>query len=125
MPVSHILRALRAITGREIGKFVRQRGRLLAALVRLTERLMTTPSEEPLRRRLFGSFTPLEAEGLQRNWRDAAHLATARVDFLVLAWPIGSLLVFALAAIVAGMIAAIFPARRAARLNVLQALQYE
>jgi len=28
-------------------------------------------------------------------------------------------------AIVAGMLAAIFPARRAARLNVLQALQYE
>jgi putative ABC transport system permease protein len=54
-----------------------------------------------------------------------AVLLIARVDFLVLAWPIGSLLVFAVAAIVAGMIAAIFPARRAARLNVLQALQYE
>jgi ABC-2 type transport system permease protein len=34
MPASHVLRALLAITGREIGKFVRQRGRLLAALVR-------------------------------------------------------------------------------------------
>jgi ABC-type antimicrobial peptide transport system permease subunit len=28
-------------------------------------------------------------------------------------------------AVIAGMLAAIFPARRAAKLNVLQALQYE
>ena len=48
-----------------------------------------------------------------------------RVDFLVLSWPIGSLIVFALAAILVGVIAAVLPARRAARLNVLQALQYE
>ena len=34
-------------------------------------------------------------------------------------------IVFAIAAIVVGIIAAIFPARRAARLNVLEALQYE
>jgi putative ABC transport system permease protein len=52
-------------------------------------------------------------------------LLIIRVDFLVLAWPIGSLFVFALVAIVAGVVAAIFPAQRAARLNVLQALQYE
>ena len=32
---------------------------------------------------------------------------------------------FVVAAIVVGLIAAIFPARRASRLNVLQALQYE
>ncbi len=54
-----------------------------------------------------------------------AALLIARVDFLVLAWPIGSLIVFALAAILVGVIAAVLPARRAARLNVLQALQYE
>jgi putative ABC transport system permease protein len=48
-----------------------------------------------------------------------------RVDFLVLAWPVWSLIIFALVAVVAGMIAAVFPARRAARLNVLEALQYE
>ena len=54
-----------------------------------------------------------------------AVLLIIRVDFLLLAWPIGSLLTFAVAAIVVGLIAAIFPARRAARLNVLQALQYE
>lgn len=39
--------------------------------------------------------------------------------------PVLSLVVFAAVAVVAGMFAAIFPARRAARLNVLQALQYE
>jgi putative ABC transport system permease protein len=52
-------------------------------------------------------------------------LLIARVDFLVLSWPIGSLVVFAIAAIVVGLIAAILPARRAAKLNVLEALQYE
>jgi putative ABC transport system permease protein len=39
--------------------------------------------------------------------------------------PIGSLLVFAVIAILAGIAAAVLPARRAARLNVLNALQYE
>ena len=39
--------------------------------------------------------------------------------------PWGTLVVFVIAAIVAGLIAAIFPARRAGRLNVLEALQYE
>jgi putative ABC transport system permease protein len=52
-------------------------------------------------------------------------LLIVRVDFLVLSWPIFSLLIFALVAIVAGVLAAIFPAQRAARLNVLEALQYE
>jgi len=52
-------------------------------------------------------------------------LIIVRVDFLVLSWPIVSLIVFALVAVVAGVIAAVFPARRAARLNVLEALQYE
>lgn len=39
--------------------------------------------------------------------------------------PIGTLAVFALVAIAAGILAAVWPARRAARLNVLGALQYE
>ncbi len=39
--------------------------------------------------------------------------------------PIGLLIVFTVVAIVAGVLAAILPARRAARLNVLNALQYE
>ena len=39
--------------------------------------------------------------------------------------PLGSLAAFVLAAILVGVIAAIMPARRAAKLNVLEALQYE
>jgi putative ABC transport system permease protein len=39
--------------------------------------------------------------------------------------PVGSLMAFTVVAIVAGMLAAIFPARRAARLEPLKALQYE
>jgi putative ABC transport system permease protein len=39
--------------------------------------------------------------------------------------PLGQLIVFAVIATIVGILAAILPARRAARLNVLQALQYE
>ena len=39
--------------------------------------------------------------------------------------PWGTIVVFVIAAIVVGLLAAIFPARRAGRLNVLEALQYE
>ena len=44
---------------------------------------------------------------------------------IVFAVPYKSLVVFGGVAIVAGMLAAILPARRASRLNVLKALQYE
>jgi putative ABC transport system permease protein len=52
-------------------------------------------------------------------------LLAARIDFIVFSVPWGSVIVFAIAAIIVGIVAAIFPARRAARLNVLEALQYE
>jgi putative ABC transport system permease protein len=39
--------------------------------------------------------------------------------------PLGQLITFAVVAVVVGILAAILPARRAARLNVLRALQYE
>jgi putative ABC transport system permease protein len=39
--------------------------------------------------------------------------------------PVGTLAVFTVVAVLAGMLAAIAPARRASRLNVLEALQYE
>jgi putative ABC transport system permease protein len=42
-----------------------------------------------------------------------------------IAIPVTQLVVFAIVAVVVGVLAAIFPARRAARLNVLRALQYE
>jgi putative ABC transport system permease protein len=44
---------------------------------------------------------------------------------IVFALPWGRLVVFVAAAVVVGMVAAILPARRASRLNVLAALQYE
>ena len=44
---------------------------------------------------------------------------------IVFAIPYGTLAVFVAVAIAAGMLAAILPARRASRLNVLEALQYE
>jgi putative ABC transport system permease protein len=52
-------------------------------------------------------------------------LLVARVDFIVFTVPITSLIVFAVVTVIVGIVAAIFPARRAARLNVLEALQYE
>jgi ABC-type antimicrobial peptide transport system permease subunit len=52
-------------------------------------------------------------------------LLVYRVDFIEFTLPVGSLIIFAFAAILVGIVAAIFPARRAARLNVLEALQYE
>ena len=54
-----------------------------------------------------------------------AGLLTARVDFINFAVPVTQIVVFAIAAIIVGIVAAILPARRAAKLNVLQALQYE
>ena len=52
-------------------------------------------------------------------------LLVARVDFIIFSLPVAQLVIFAIATIVIGIVAAIFPARRAARLNVLEALQYE
>ena len=52
-------------------------------------------------------------------------LLVSRVKSISFALPVTSLIVFAIMAIVVGILAAIFPARRAARLNVLEALQYE
>jgi putative ABC transport system permease protein len=39
--------------------------------------------------------------------------------------PTGTLVVFTIVAVTAGVVSAVWPARRAARLNVLKALRYE
>ena len=54
-----------------------------------------------------------------------AGLLIARVDFIEFSLPVAQLVVFVIATAIVGIIAAIFPARRAARLNPLEALQYE
>jgi len=54
-----------------------------------------------------------------------AVLVTHAVSAIAIAIPVVTIVVFVIAAIIVGLLAAILPARRAARLNVLEALQYE
>ena len=72
--------------------------------------------------------TTLVGSGM--NWgpvMEQANAYTADIQngATMLSIPVGQLVLFAIAAIIVGIVAAIFPARRAARLNVLEALQYE
>ncbi len=54
-----------------------------------------------------------------------AGILIAKVDFLEFTFPTTQVIIFTVAAIIVGILAAIFPARRAARLNPLEALHYE
>jgi len=54
-----------------------------------------------------------------------ALLVGVAIKYAAFTVPIGTLVAFVFIAIVVGLVAAIFPARRASRLNVLEALQYE
>ena len=52
-------------------------------------------------------------------------LLAARVKEINFAVPVVSLVIFVVAAVIVGLLAAIFPARRASRLRPLEALSYE
>ena len=54
-----------------------------------------------------------------------AGLLIAKLDFVDFAFPLFQVIVFAVAAVIVGVLAAIFPARRAAKLNPLEALRHE
>jgi putative ABC transport system permease protein len=54
-----------------------------------------------------------------------AALLIGRIAEITFYAPFAQLAIFVVAAIIVGIVAAIFPARRAARLNPLEALQYE
>jgi putative ABC transport system permease protein len=54
-----------------------------------------------------------------------AALLIARVDFIEFTFPTTQVIVFVIAAIVVGVLAAVFPARRAAKLDPLEAISYE
>jgi putative ABC transport system permease protein len=54
-----------------------------------------------------------------------AALLIWRVDFIEFSFPTAQVIAFVVAAIVVGVVAAIFPARRAAKLNPLEAIAYE
>ena len=66
------------------------------------------------------------ALGLPLGMLLAALMSSALAsEGLTFAVPVGSLITFTIVAVLAGVLAAIAPARRAARLDVLKALQYE
>ncbi len=54
-----------------------------------------------------------------------AGLLIAKLDFVDFAFPLAQVIIFGVAAVIVGILAAIFPARRAAKLNPLEALHYE
>ena len=71
---------------------------------------------------LIGAVTRASPPGSASRRSSRSAFADEGLTFAV---PAGSLIAFALVAVVAGVLAAVLPARRAARINVLTALAYE
>ena len=82
------------------------------------------PADDPPREHHHGAAR--RRDGHRRRPRHRGVLASVFADEgITFAVPVGSLVAFAVVAIVAGVLAAILPARRAARMDVLTALAYE
>src|SRR5206468_2171489 len=60
----------------------------------------------------------------QLSWMSAMPVQALHGEGLTFQLPVGTLIAFVVISVVAGTLAAIAPARRAARLDVLEALQY-
>ena len=78
-------------------------------------------------RRLLGSYRNelglIVAIGVAFGWALQQALKTEGVSEFVV--PVGQLAIYLVLAGLAGVLAAIWPARRAAKLNVLEAISYE
>ena len=70
-------------------------------------------------------FMPFVGLALAISWAAALAIRSMADYGVGFSLPTGTLAVFTVVAIVAGLLAALLPARRASRLNVLDALQYE
>jgi putative ABC transport system permease protein len=71
---------------------------------------------------LFGALLGVVV-GLVFGWMAVTAIPESIIDRLAI--PFGTLIIYVLIATIAGLLAASFPARRAARLNVLDAISYE
>ena len=75
--------------------------------------------------RVASLFRGVPAERFEREIRPMFFALQQQWGGVPFEVPVKSIVIFVIAAIVVGLIAAIFPARRASRLDVLAALQYE
>jgi putative ABC transport system permease protein len=94
---------------------------MLSAIGMTRRQVRRMVRHESIMTALLGASTGVVA-GLGLGWIAAQLLSDEGLTFAV---PGGTLVVIAIVAIIAGILAAILPARRAARLSPLTALAYE
>jgi hypothetical protein len=82
VPIPPILTPV-VIDSRSLAEITRDARALLSSLTKLTRHLMREPHLQPVRRRLFSSFTSFEKQALETTYESATALCTARVDFLL------------------------------------------